>query len=704
MVISHEKLNNLNDVQFEKLIKTLLLSIIGNGVTPFSQGKDGAREAIYKGKANYPSKSDNWNGNWIFQVKYSNIAFGLDKARNQIKYSIDNELAKLQDYGYLESNKCDNYIYITNVPFSGQADKGLHDYIAKKNLGYKVKNFDYWDGEKIIGFLNSYPAVRETFFPNPGIEILDEDFLFEVKSSFVKPTLYDKFKDELVNSKFLNIVGQPHVGKTFFALFLANDIFETEQLNEIVLIPIIDNLQSVPKLNNCVIIFDDLYGDLNYDSIGKQTKIVSTLLKSNYIIVTSRDYIFQEAIESKELLSNKIFTINQEGAYSDSQLERILLNHLDLNFPKSTENTKAYDFITSNKLLVVRELRFPHNIQLFTTILDKTVISKKKLIEKTSKAKEIDNLVVTWVCQQTAISRNILLSLAIGKIQNISILEVICKNQWNYDTAIIENCLLENRRLIYYDYSTIRYKHPSFKNAIVNYFLANHHEEIADLVLNIILNLSGKERRAINRSLAYQVIEELEVDHLTKILQDKPIGSNFLEIIWLNIIRKNRSQALELIISLANETRKGNNYFKSFVASKSFMKDKEILYLIHFLITQRHLSNLVDRLIEHFAYRVRLNIRPIVDSLSYKIPQDFNLKIKLLGCIGSKYPDLVIHELISFTYERSASARAQVYTALNMLDRRAKSKIETAFVEALERETNEKNIKKLNNALRKIRK
>jgi hypothetical protein len=703
MVISHEKLNVLSDVQFEKLIKTLLLSVIGNGVTPFSQGKDGAREAIYFGKANYPSKSNNWEGNWIFQVKYSNISFGLDKARNQVKYSIDSELNKLKDYGYLESNKCDNYIFITNVPFSGQADKGLHDYISKKKLEYKVKNFDYWDGEKVIGFLNSNPAVRETFFPNLGIELVDENLLLEVNSTFVKPNLYDQLKDELLSNKIINIVGQPHVGKSFLALFLANDILETRQLNEIVLIPIIDNLQVIPKLINCVIIFDDLYGDLNYDSIGKQTKIVSTLSKENYVIITSRDYIFQEAVEGKELLSDREFKINQEGSYSDNQLENILFNHLRLNFPVNKENGKVYDFITKNKFQIVRELRFPHNIQLFATIVDRTVATKKILLDKISKAKTIDNLIITWVSQQPEISRNMLLALAIGKIQSVSILENVCKMQWNYDKNIIDNCLIENRRMLYYDTSNIRYKHPSFKTAIVNYFFANYRLQITDLILNVILNLPGKERRAINKSLAYQIIEELDVSQLSNILQNKLINGNFLEIIWLNIIRKNNIHALELLISLMDGTKRANRYFKGFVASKSFMKDKEIMSLINFLMTQRYLNELVDRLIEYFAYKIRLSIRPIVDSLSYKIPKDFSLKIKLLGCIGTIYPDLVIHELNSFGYEQSVTARRQVYAALNMLHHSSKEHLENIIPELIQRETNQINIKKLNNILKRIR-
>ncbi|QXP63267.1 hypothetical protein [Polaribacter sp. HaHaR_3_91] len=704
MIVSHEDLNKLNDKQFEKLVKTLLISIIGNGVTPFSQGKDGAREATFKGKANYPSKANNWKGHWIFQVKYSNIAFGIDKARNQIKYSINGELKKLEEYGYFEDNKCDNYIYITNVPFSGQADKGLHDYAQKKIKNYKVENFDYWDGEKVIGFLNTNPTVRETFFPNPGIEILEEKFYNEINITFVKPNLYDTLVKELLQKKYINIIGQPHVGKSFLSMYIAQDIFNSQNLNEIVLIPIIDNLQSIPKITNCVIILDDLYGDLNYDSIGRQTKIVSSLAKNNYLIVTSRDYIFQEAVKNKELLDGHSFTINQEGAYSDTQLEEILLNHININFVKSSDNEKAYEFIIRNRLGIVRQLRFPHNIQLFTTIIDNTIITKKLLEDKISNAKQIESIVLTWLSQQSQINKNVLLSLAIGKIQTKDILKKICETQWNYDSSTIETSLIENERLVYSDKLTVRLKHPSFKEAIVNYFLQNNHQKITELILNLILNLPKNEKRSINRSLAYKIIEELEVQDLLLMIDTKNVASNFLEIIWLSLIRKNKKQALEKILSLMDKTKKGNRYFRSFVASKAFMKDKEILVLIEYFMKNRDISNSVDKLIEHFSYRIRLKIRPIIDSLDYNNPKDFNLKIKLLGCVGSKYPDMVTHQLISFCYERLATSRRKVYKAINMLDNGQEDIIEKAYREILNRETNKINLKIIKTKLARIQK
>lgn len=149
MSIDIEKLNDLGDELFEKLCKSLLMSIIGPGVTPFSKGKDGAREATYFGKANYPSDAEQWEGEWIFQVKFCNLSCGLNTARNRIKSYINSELKKLEDYEYFKLNKCDNYVFITNVPFTGEAKKGLHDYIDTKKANYKLNNFAYWDGEKI---------------------------------------------------------------------------------------------------------------------------------------------------------------------------------------------------------------------------------------------------------------------------------------------------------------------------------------------------------------------------------------------------------------------------------------------------------------------------------------------------------------------------------------------------------------------------
>jgi len=96
----------------------LLTCVIGPGITPFSTGKDGAREATFKGAANYPSEAEIWEGHWIFQVKYCDLGLGIKQARDTIKSHINKELKKLEGYEYFKNNKCDNYIFITNGNFS----------------------------------------------------------------------------------------------------------------------------------------------------------------------------------------------------------------------------------------------------------------------------------------------------------------------------------------------------------------------------------------------------------------------------------------------------------------------------------------------------------------------------------------------------------------------------------------------------------
>jgi len=58
---------------FEKLVQTLLKSIIGPGVTSFGGSKDGGRDAAYSGLAPFPTARENWAGEWVFQVKYIDL-------------------------------------------------------------------------------------------------------------------------------------------------------------------------------------------------------------------------------------------------------------------------------------------------------------------------------------------------------------------------------------------------------------------------------------------------------------------------------------------------------------------------------------------------------------------------------------------------------------------------------------------------------
>lgn len=703
-MIDFDDLNKLKASQFEKLIKTLLLEVIGKGVTPFSHGKDGAREATFQGKSDYPSKAENWGGHWIFQVKFSDVTLGIDKARDQIKYSINGELKKLEDYGYLSSNQCDNYIYITNVPFSGTAKKGLHDYIANKRQSYKIKNFDYWDSEKVLALINTHSTIRDTFFPIDGVEFLSEKELDEVQDYFVKPNCYDELKNKLLHSKVLSIIGQPHVGKSSLAIHLAGDILNSEKCLNAFVIPLIEGLNKVPKIENGVIIFDDLFGDINYESIGRKTKVINSLSKHNFVIVTSREHIYRDAESNSETyLFSDDLTINQEGAYTDSLLVNILENHLRRNFPRTNLNSNSYDFVLKNGQYIVKHLRYPHNIHVLTEIIDESVVTKKSLIQKIKSANKIEDVVQYWTKSQNKTNQNVLLALSIGRIYDINSLISICKIQWEYSEDTIINCIVENSRIVNFSYPSLRFIHPSYKSAVRNYSLSNNREQIVELVTASISKPENKEKKLIDRSLVYGLFESFTKEQLQTLILNKHIAKNYLEMAWLNLFRLDKKAATSLVLLIKKQSgAKFSRHASSILSGKDFMKDKEIFEIVNYLLTRRKESKAIEHLIVHFSYRLGEKTWNIISPLVVDgSSRDLKLKLKLLGVIGSKNPDSVIDQLTLELDNPYVSTRSTVYTALNMLSSHTgNEKIIKILKEALKNEKNKSNILKIERSIR----
>lgn len=155
-------LNQLGSDKFEQLVQSLLKGIIGPGTITFGAGKDGAREAVYQGKAPYPSVNENWEGNWIFQVKFHETQLGIEKARTSTRREIRSELEKIvRKYAH----PCDNYIFVTNVPLSGVYQSGDHDFIQSdiKPQFPSIKNIHIWGADEIYRFLDQYQSIRSAF-------------------------------------------------------------------------------------------------------------------------------------------------------------------------------------------------------------------------------------------------------------------------------------------------------------------------------------------------------------------------------------------------------------------------------------------------------------------------------------------------------------------------------------------------------------
>lgn len=170
-------LDSLGHEQFKLLSQTLVKAVIGSGTITFGDGPDGGREATFQGKAQYPSKSEQWNGFWIFQAKFHDTKhIGLEKAREQILLDLKKELYKII---VKYKRKCDNYILVTNVPLSSVNKKGTHDQIENivnkykncRNTKYHVPSHVHvWGADDVSRLLEIYNDVRKPYlsFITPG--------------------------------------------------------------------------------------------------------------------------------------------------------------------------------------------------------------------------------------------------------------------------------------------------------------------------------------------------------------------------------------------------------------------------------------------------------------------------------------------------------------------------------------------------------
>lgn len=160
----HYNLNALGSTEFERLCQSLVQKIIGSGAKIYGMGSNGARDATFEGKANYPSDAEQWDGRWIIQVKFHDeFQLGPKKAREKLLEDLNNELSTItKKYKY----PCDNYILATNISLTPVYQKGTKDKINNEIVPkYRnaIKNIDVWGKEEICRFLDSHIDIRQTY-------------------------------------------------------------------------------------------------------------------------------------------------------------------------------------------------------------------------------------------------------------------------------------------------------------------------------------------------------------------------------------------------------------------------------------------------------------------------------------------------------------------------------------------------------------
>lgn len=155
---------DLGTEQFEKLVVLICEEIFGAGVTSFSTGPDGGRDARFDGTAQlYPSTSSPWVGKTVIQAKHS---IGHDKSCSDPDFfsesrkssTIPDEVRKI--VRLIERGELDNYIVFTNRTLTAGAEERIRTYIAR-TAGLKKKNVAIVGLENLERYIEKFPDIPE---------------------------------------------------------------------------------------------------------------------------------------------------------------------------------------------------------------------------------------------------------------------------------------------------------------------------------------------------------------------------------------------------------------------------------------------------------------------------------------------------------------------------------------------------------------
>jgi hypothetical protein len=153
------RLYELSDAEFEGVVVQICVRWLGQGVTPFAQGKDGGRDAKFQGTAIcFPSTTNPHSGHFVVQAKHVNERDRSCSDREFLKV-LKGEYPKIKRL--IAERICDHYIVFTNRRLTGGADEKL----IKELMALKLRSAHIVGVERRHMALDEYAIIRDSL-PN----------------------------------------------------------------------------------------------------------------------------------------------------------------------------------------------------------------------------------------------------------------------------------------------------------------------------------------------------------------------------------------------------------------------------------------------------------------------------------------------------------------------------------------------------------
>jgi hypothetical protein len=373
MGTSKYNLEQLGWFNFEQLVRTLLRNIVGNGLSTFSGSVDKGRDATFSGEAtSYPSESDRWSGEWIFQVKHRAYSTrGAGAVRTELKRSLPAEVGRILN---AHDHECQNYVAITNCPLTAQDKDELNALIRSTNED--IEQIAVLGEADLQELLDSHPKVVSAFPQILGLSQLRElvewglhrrslEYLLAAQAdiaTFVATTPYLSAIELLHKQHFCVLSGPPKMGKTCTAYALAAsfsalsyEVYDLRNQRDFY-----DAYQNDGKQ---LFICDDVFGDISMHAAERDDwtrgflRLMGSLGRDHKLVWTAREYILKEALASSRLKEERpaLITTDTVTVAVDhlSRLEKamILYNHARVvNLP-----TEVRDYLRGKACIAITD-------------------------------------------------------------------------------------------------------------------------------------------------------------------------------------------------------------------------------------------------------------------------------------------------------------------------------------------------------------
>lgn len=181
--MGHYDLSRMGWQQFEHMIQAFAKEVLGNGVRPFGSGKDGQREADFRGGVNFPvGHGMRWSGYGVVQAKYREQTRTPTDDSKWFLGEVRKELRGWRGKKRLERKTPKYLLFATNVSLSGVEDIGGKDQFEEllqswsEELG--LEGWYVWDYAELRTMLDSHESVRRRYLE----QIITGDILEELKS------------------------------------------------------------------------------------------------------------------------------------------------------------------------------------------------------------------------------------------------------------------------------------------------------------------------------------------------------------------------------------------------------------------------------------------------------------------------------------------------------------------------------------------